>query len=320
MSSGNHKEITNETISEELFLIGSYYTMVADTYRSKTYMNAASTISTYNVQIISGAQAKKIKGIGDSVARNIDEFITFGFITRLLDLEIKLGPQKQIIDYFRSFFGIGPKTAIKFYNEGYRTLEDLWYKASLTEAQQLGILWRHHIELKIDRDEIDLTHNIISQIFAPYQIIWDIAGSYRRREPQSGDIDILIQSRNDITMDAIVNLLQPLNLIKLAKGDTKYMGILRLSDDYVGHRIDIRIVNAEAYPFALMYFTGSQKFNILCRRRAIELGLTLNEYGLFTLDERRVFAASEADIFTILGMPYVEPVDRTRTMEYLPAK
>lgn len=320
MSSENHKEITNENISEELFLIGSYYTMVADTYRSKTYMNAANTISTYNTQIISGTQAKKIKGIGDSVAKDIDEFIVFGFINRLQELEIKLGPQKQIIDYFRSFFGIGPKTAIKFYNEGYRTLEDLWFRASLTEAQKIGILWRHHIGHKIDRDEIDITHNIISQIFAPYQIIWDIAGSYRRREPQSGDIDILIQSRNDITMDAIIHLLQPLIPATLAKGDTKFMGIIRLNDDYVGHRIDIRIVNSEEYPFALMYFTGSQKFNILCRRRAIELGLTLNEYGLFTQDDRRVIATSEADIFTILNIPYVAPENRSRTMEYLPTQ
>ena len=95
------------------------------------------------------------------------------------------------------------------------------------------------------------------------------------------------------------------------------MGIVQLDDQHNGHRIDIRLVEPKSYIFALLYFTGSQRFNILMRQRAIELGMTLNEYGLYDNKGVSQPANSEEDIFNILRIKYIPPEARTRTIGLL---
>src|SRR5690606_7834094 len=133
-------------------------------------------------------------------------------------------------------------------------------------------------------------------LFDQYGIKWTIAGSYRRGESSSGDIDLLVESRDDLDMDVLLSLLDNIIVATLAKGEKKFMGMLRLSDEYYGHRIDIRLVDPNEYVYALMYFTGSEQFNVLMRNRAIEFGLTLNEYDLS--DGKNYYpATNEKDIF-----------------------
>jgi DNA polymerase (family 10) len=89
------------------------------------------------------------------------------------------------------------------------------------------------------------------------------------------------------------------------------MGIVRISPQDNAHRIDIRLIKPESYAYALMYFTGSQRFNILTRQRAIELGLRLNEYGLFDEEGQSLPGESEEEIFDHLGLVYVAPKNRS---------
>ena len=44
----------------------------------------------------------------------------------------------------------------------------------------------------------------------------------------------------------------------------------------------VRIVAPETFPFTLAYFTGSEEHNIRLRQLAIDKGLRLNEFGLFS--------------------------------------
>src|SRR5699024_10269336 len=71
-------------------------------------------------------------------------------------------------------------------------------------------------------------------------------------------------------------------------------------------------VKPEQFPAALMYFTGSKEHNVVLRQRARERGLSLNEYGLFQLDdegntnfEQAVDYSSEADIYQKLDLHFV---------------
>jgi len=305
----------NKDLADILSLIGSYYTMARDTYRARAFSNAAIKIADHPNAILSGAQARKeITGIGESISTAIDEFINTGTVKRLQELETRFADRRAIIDYFRSFYGIGPVTAVKFYNKGFRTLEDIWNKGNLTEAQKIGIIWREHIPLRIPRDEMDIINTKIGSILDPYGIKWIIAGSYRRGEASSGDIDILVESRPDLNMDGIISLLQPILPATLARGETKFMGIVKIDEQHNGHRIDIRLVNSTAFPAALLYFTGSQRFNILMRQRAIELGYTLNEYGLYDKQGNLIPVTSEEDIFRVLRIKYIPPEARTKTI------
>lgn len=164
---------------------------------------------------------------------------------------------------------------------------------------------------------MDLINQRIGEILDPHGIKWQIAGSYRRGEPSSNDIDLLVQSGEHFSMEDLIELLRPYLPATLAFGPSKFMGMFRLSDDYYGHRIDIRIIPRVSFAPALMYFTGSQRFNILMRQRAIDIGMLLNEYGVYRGDEF-IYTQDETDIFAALGVVYMAPEERTRTLNALP--
>ncbi len=65
----------------------------------------------------------------------------------------------------------------------------------------------------------------------------------------------------------------------LARGETKQRVRLRS-----GIEMDLRVVPDESYGAAMQYFTGSKEHNIVIRRRALDRGLKLNEYGVFRGD------------------------------------
>lgn len=310
----------NKEIADILSLIGHYYSLSADPkekYKARAFNTASINIANHPIAILSGAQARsEVKGIGKSNEAVIDEYFQTGRVLRLIELENKFQDQKATVDLFRSVYGIGPVTAFRYYNQGFRTLQNLWDRAPLTEAQRVGLQWYEHINIPIPRNEMDLINQTIGSYLGPYGIKWEITGSYRRQEASSNDIDILVQSQPDLNLLGVITVLKPILPADLALGDTKYMGMLRLPG-YNGHRIDIRMVPPENWPFALLYFTGSQRFNILMRARAIQLHCKLNEYGLYDAHNKALPAKSEEDIFRLLQVAYLPPVARIRTLSTL---
>ena len=288
----------NTELASVLALLANYYTMAGDTYRGTAFLNASNTAAQVPYPIASGKQIQKdFKGVGKSSAEIIDEYITTGKVDRLEQLERQFSEQRRVVDYFSSFYGIGPATAFEFYNQGFRTLEDLWVRAKLTSAQRTGILWRLHFDVRIERPEMELINNRIKRLLSPYNIKYSIAGSYRRNELTSGDVDVLVESQPNVNMDRVIEYLQPILVGTLAQGPAMYRGILRLGADYNAHRIDVRLIEPESYGAALMYFTGSQWFNILMRNRAIALGYSLSEYGL--TGQTKLYTPTEEHIFNI---------------------
>ena len=91
-----------------------------------------------------------------------------------------------------------------------------------------------------------------------------------------------------------------------------------------GLQVDLRIVPAENFGAALQYFTGSKEHNTKLRGLAQQKKMTLNEWGLYKLDEydrsekkpgfppkaKPVASKTEDDIYKALGMPCMEPVLR----------
>jgi len=156
-------------------------------------------------------------------------------------------------------------------------------------------------------------------------LLLTVCGSYRRGRPDCGDIDVLISDPSYTTvrreanaggkmLHAFVQSLKDARYVTddLAYGATKFMGVCRLQDKGSLHRrLDIRCVPYDQYHFGTLYFTGSAALSVKMRLKAIDLGLTLSEYGLENKTTgEKVAAKSEADIFRALGMPYLEPTER----------
>ena len=94
--------------------------------------------------------------------------------------------------------------------------------------------------------------------------------------------------------------------------ETKYMGFAKYKDNPF-RRIDIRFVAHDVFPSALLYFTGSDKFNIQIRKKAIELGYSLSEHGLKITKKdvpKPPEMKNEKDILDFLEIAYIEPKKR----------
>ncbi len=128
----------------------------------------------------------------------------------------------------------------------------------------------------------------------------EIAGSLRRKKEIVRDLDIVAASPQPARLsEAFRNLPDAAEV--LAAGPTKTS--VRFADRFAA---DLRVVSEAEFPAALLYFTGSEEHNTLLRGRAKQLGLKLNEYGLFG-QGGPVAGASEAEIYGALGLSYIEP-------------
>eukprot|EP00052_Salpingoeca_macrocollata_P026568 m.247402 g.247402 ORF g.247402 m.247402 type:complete len:241 (+) comp22598_c0_seq5:1280-2002(+) len=204
-------------------------------------------------------------------------------------------------------------------------------KEKLTTAQQIGVKYFEELNERIPREEMhqlkDVIFDAVSEVYP--DVICEVCGSYRRHAATSGDIDILMTHKEFRSSDKafskqgslgrIVERLKKIGFVTdvLSLGDLKFMGVCKLPDkkEAKHRRIDIRFWPYDQYPCALLYFTGSDQFNIDMRKKAIDLNLHLNEYGIQPVGENGVLGdplpvASEKDIFDYVDMKFVEPQNR----------
>jgi len=257
--------------SEHLESLALCYDMLKDPFRAKVFRS----------------------GKGKAVEAERIEFEKTNTSERLKSLEKGLD---KSIKTFKKVFGVGPVTAMKWYEEGCRSLDDAKKLKNLTDAQKLGLEYFDDLQFRIERKEMEEWDRVLDIEGKT------IVGSYRRGLNSSGDIDVLVKSE-DISLDkmkSIVKKLEKYSVGSLAMGPRKYMGLVRLFDKV--RRIDIRLFTEKEYPFALLYNTGSQEHNIKMRLIAQEKGLRLNEYSLGDH-----IVTDEKEIFHLLGMEYIKP-------------
>lgn len=135
-----------------------------------------------------------------------------------------------------------------------------------------------------------------------------VAGSIRRRKETVGDIDILVASpKPGLVMKRFLAL--PFIAHVYGHGPTKIN--VRLTN---GLDTDLRVVLKKSYGAALNYFTGSKEHNVALRELAIKKGWKLNEYGLFS-GAKMIAGRTEEEIYTKLGLAFIEPELREMTRE-----
>src|SRR5260370_13325359 len=128
-------------------------------------------------------------------------------------------------------------------------------------------------------------------------------GSMRRGKETSGDLDLLVTGAG--AAEALERfVVHPKANNMLGKGANK----ASIQFGLEGLQVDLRALPHESYGAAMQYFTGSREHNIVIRSRALKLGLTLNEYGLFRVEnEQRVGGETEEEIYEQLGMRWIPP-------------
>lgn len=290
----------------------------ANAFRIRAYRNAAHTVEDQSeslARIMEQAMTSltDLPGIGPDIATKITQLVQTGSFPLLQELRQEFPPALLEMMHLP---GLGPKKAATLYRQlqicslaelqaaaaagkiaalkGFGKKSEQAILAGLVERQQVG-------QRVLISDARTAADSIVSDL-RTLKVVTEccVAGSCRRWKETCGDLDILaIAEDSEVVMNRLAQ--HPLVVDVLSRGPTRQR--VKLRD---GLELDLRVVPAESFGAALMYFTGSKEHNIEIRRRAIERGYKLNEYGLLQ-GEQLVAGRTEAEIYEAVGLNWIPP-------------
>ena len=290
----------------------------ANAFRVRAYRNGARTLEGLSVSVADllsspGNGLESLDGIGKDLAGKIKVAVETGQIPQLEELRRQV-PQ-GVVEMLR-ISGLGPKkVAVLFHELGITSLAQLKEACEANKVSELKGFGKkteqsildgipHAMEsgkrflISVARESAEAIVDDLKRLSSIGQV--SVAGSCRRCQQTCGDLDVLATSDDSAgAMDRLAA--NPLVEKVLARGETKQRVRLR-----TGIELDLRVVPAESYGAAMQYFTGSKEHNIVIRRRAIERGLKINEYGVFRGDEY-VAGRTEEEVYAAVELPFIPP-------------
>ena len=300
-----------------------------DSFRIRSYRNAASVIAGHpeRVQDMVLDPARKvtdIPGIGKGLASVLAEIAQRGSFDRRDEMLAKY-PASAL--ELLKIQGLGPKSiALLYEHHAVKTVDDLeriCREQKLRELPRMGAKLEEKVLRSIEsyrksagRFLLNFGQRTADELIAEFRALDGIekveaAGSLRRGRETIGDLDILITGPNALAALAHI-ISHPKTQEVLGRGANKasvLYGLERL-------QVDVRALSSESFGAAMQYFTGSKDHNVVIRTNALKLGLTLNEYGLFTLEgNQRVAGEDEAAIYERLGYAWIPPELRENSGE-----
>ena len=307
----------------------------ADPFRIRAYRNAVRTVEVQTRPLARMVADKvpltSLPAIGREMAGHIGELVTTGtlaFLDRLLaDLP------RTLLDLVR-LPGVGPKKARRLWDElRIGTVDELEAAArdgrvaplaGFGEKTQAKILagiedFRHHAGRFMLADAERFVEPLVGYLSECREIErLEVAGSYRRRCETIGDVDLLATAHEAAPVMRHFLAYPQIGQVQMA-GDTRSTVILGN-----GLQVDLRVVAPDCYGAALLYFTGSKEHNVKLRRRALERGLRISEYGVFRApaapdadttagaaagveDGTWIAGREEADVYAEVGLAWIPP-------------
>ncbi|MBI1786147.1 MAG: DNA polymerase/3'-5' exonuclease PolX [Acidobacteria bacterium] len=292
-----------------------------DPFRIRSYRNGATAVEGYPervVEILRDPQRKvtEIPGIGKGLAAVLGEIVERGSCERRDHLLQKYPPTAL---EFLKIQGLGPKSIAVLF-EHYRVstiddLEKLCQEQKLRELPRMGAKLEEKVLRSIaqyrrsaGRFLLSFADQTAAELTAYLAEIPGVdkitaAGSLRRGRETVGDLDLLVTGPAATqALDRFIA--HPKVSEVLARGGNKASATV----GHEGLQVDIRTLPPESFGAALQYFTGSKQHNVALRTRAVKMGLTLNEYGLFrAADNTLVASQTEEQVYSALGLAWIPP-------------
>lgn len=321
----------NPHITEKLEVLAKAYSVQGDKWRALGYAKAINALKSFHKPVTTYQEACSIPGVGKRMAEKIVEILESGHLRKLDHISESV----PVLERFSNIWGAGTKTAQMWYQQGFRSLEDIREQAPLTTQQAIGL--KHYDDFlermpRAEAAEIEQTVRESAQALNP-GLLCVACGSYRRGKESCGDVDVLVTHPDGRSHRGILSrLLESLRQQGFLTDDLvsqeengqqqKYLGVCRLPGPGRRHRrLDIITVPYGEFACALLYFTGSAHFNRSMRALAKTKGMSLSEHALSSAVVRgpqglkvgpgRVLPTpTERDVFHLLGLPYREPAER----------
>jgi DNA polymerase/3'-5' exonuclease PolX len=295
-------------------------------FKALAYKKAMDAIRRMPGPLTSLDDVKGLEGVGAKIEAKIADVLTTG--TMGAAERMKSRADVGAFEALTAVHGIGPVKARELIVARIGSIAELRAAVRadpelLTDAAKLGLKYYEDGILRIPRAEME-QHEAALLAALPAPLFGKIVGSYRREAATSGDVDMLVSYPETMTdKDAqtlfrrFVAELERTGYIeaKLAGGGKKWMGYVRLGTG-AARRLDLLLTPPAEFAYALLYFTGSDKFNIAFRRYCLDLGYSLNEHTLTPVTAGKPAPPpmkTERDIFRWAGLKFVRPSARTDT-------
>ncbi len=324
----------NSEIALVFFEIADLLELQGVPFKPQAYRRAASAIEQMEVdigQMVGEGSHRDIPGVGVAIAKKIEELVGTGELGYLKKLRAETPP--GLVEML-GIPDVGPRTAMLLHRElGIASVDELKEAAlnhRLRELKGFGEKTEERILHGIGVLESEGGRKLlgealpVAEAFADYMRSClsieaiSICGSLRRGRETIGDIDILVGSGDsEGATSAFVSY--PAVEKVLMSGSTKSSVEIQ-----GGLQVDLRVVEPESYGAALQYFTGSKEHNVSIRKIGVEMGLKVNEYGVFERSsDRRVAGDSEHGVYESLGLGFIPPelredsgeIDASRSLE-----
>jgi len=302
----------------------------ANQFRIRAYRNASRTVESLTTPLRKWVEENRsltdLPGIGKEMGNHIREMVETGTLGFRDDLLADV--PRSLIELMR-LPNLGPKKAKKVYDElKISSVDELeaaakaglvaaipGFGAKTQEKILAGIVeYRQHGSRFLLPAAERLVEPLLGYLReSPGLERLEVAGSYRRRKETVGDIDLLAIASQPVPVMERFRSYPQVDKI-LNAGDTKSTVVLGS-----GLQVDLRVVPAECYGAALVYFTGSKEHNVKLRRRAVEKGLRISEYGVFRSEREQasgeagstegecIAGREEADVYATVGLPWIAP-------------
>ena len=311
------KMLTKETIIQILEEIATLLELTGENpFKSRAYQNAARNLEKSEVdfdELVKENRLTEIEGIGEAISKKLTELIQTGKLEYYEKLKDSVPPGHLEM---LKIPGLGPKKIHALYEQlGVKDVGELEYAClenRLVDLKGFGEKTQDNILAGIAKLKVYKERRLYAEVAVEAEVLLEylkrdksilsisIAGSLRRGNETVKDIDILAASKNPEKLGGHFTSYERIETVT-ANGETKVSVVLKS-----GINADLRIVTSAEYPYALHHFTGSKEHNTAMRGRAKDMGLKMNEYGLFR-GEKNIKCANEEELFATLKLQFIEP-------------
>ena len=312
---------TNAEIAAAMDELGDLYELDgAVIHRIVAYRNAAKAIRDANVSVAALARAGRateLPGVGGIIQEKVVALAQDGAIPAAVKLRARFPPGLVAMTRLP---GLGPKRARRLFDElgidslqalreaieaeKVRTLKGFGPKAeqSLLSALDRAGAGEAPARTVLNR-ALAVGETLLSALREhPASERVELAGSARRMTDSVKDLDIIATASDPL---ALAQAAAALELVESAATPGEAGVRLRT---HTGLQVDVRIVAPDQFGNLLQHFTGSKQHNMALRDAAVRRGLHVSEYGVLddsTGETHR--CATEAEVYRLLGMDYIEP-------------
>jgi DNA polymerase (family 10) len=289
-------------------------------HRIVAYRNAAKAVRDASVSVTALARqgrATELPGIGQIIQEKVMALADEGAIPALEKMRAKFPPGLIAITHLP---GLGPKRARRLFEElgvdslealraaaeqqRIRTLKGFGPKAEESILAGIATAVAGEPKRRVVLDKaLAVGELLVTKLREhPAAERVELAGSARRMTDSVKDLDVIATATDPA---ALARAATELDLVESA--GTPGDAAVRLRT-HTGLNVDLRIVEPDQFGNLLQHLTGSKQHNMALRDAAVRKGLHVSEYGL--LDDATGVThrcATEAEVYALLGMDYIEP-------------